>query len=482
MEKTLNAKPIYPLCVDLDDTLVKTDMLHESILLLIRRRPLALFLVLAWWLLKGKAYCKRQVAQRVDISKLALPWNEALIHWLHEEKKTGRKLVLITASDQRVAQAIADQLSLFDEVIGSDGQTNVRGRAKRAILLEKYGEKHFDYVGDASVDLPVWQASRNAYIVSNDKGLIKQAKSIAHVEKVFTRERFTFKTLLKSLRVHQYAKNGLIFLPWVLGHAYSDVHQLFYLLLAFVSFSLLASSVYVLNDLLDLPSDRVHHRKKKRPLASGRLSIKHGVLLGGVCFILAWVLATRLPVHFRWVLIFYYIVTVLYSFWLKRLLLVDVITLSCLYTVRVLAGMAVINAGYSKWVLLFSLFFFTSLAFLKRFAELHFARKENIQKLNGRNYHVAHIDVISMFGVCSGYLSVLIIALYLNSVKAVMLYQYPILLYAACPVFLYWISRMWLIAADGNMHDDPVVFAIKDKATYWVLMVLLAIGVAATFW
>ena len=283
------------------------------------------------------------------------------------------------------------------------------------------------------------------------------------------------------MRVHQYAKNTLIFLPWILGHYYSNMNALLYLFLAFMSFSLLASSTYVLNDLLDLPSDRLHHRKKWRPLASGCLSIKHGALLGLTCFALACILATMLPLHFQLILMFYLVVTVLYSFWLKRVLLVDVITLSGLYTVRILAGMAVINAGYSKWVLLFSLFFFTSLAFLKRFTELHFACKEKIQKLSGRSYHVAHLDTIKMFGICNGYLSVLIIALYLNSAKAISLYHYPIILYAACPVLVYWVSRMWLIAVDGNMHDDPIIFAIKDKATYLVLIALFIIGMAATF-
>lgn len=293
-------------------------------------------------------------------------------------------------------------------------------------------------------------------------------------------QKLTVKKVLKLLRVHQYIKNLLLFFPWLLSHQYTNQNVINNLLLAFISFSLLASSVYILNDLLDIDSDRQHKTKKYRILASNALSPIQGVFMGLFCFIAAWIIAIPLSPLFKCIMVAYFVITSLYSFWLKRKLLLDVIVLSCLYTLRVLTGMSLLQSGYSHWVLLFSLFFFTSLAFLKRYIEL-FSHHDQHQTLSGRSYTGSHVGFIKIFGICSGYLSVLIIALYLNSQKAAMLYHYPDVLYATCPVFIYWISRTWLIAASGHMHDDPIVFAMKDRATYTVIFLLLIIGLVATY-
>lgn len=290
----------------------------------------------------------------------------------------------------------------------------------------------------------------------------------------------TAEKIVKLMRVHQYAKNTLLFLPWILSHQYNNLIAIENLFLAFISFCLLASSAYIINDLLDLSSDRQHKTKQYRILASGALLPTCGITIAVVSFIVAWVIAIPLPLFFKYIMAFYFLTTMLYSFWLKKKLLLDVIILSSLYTIRVLAGMSLLRSGYSHWVLLFSLFFFTSLAFLKRYIEL-FSHKDQSQTLNGRSYMVFHSQFIQIFGICSGYLSILIIALYLNSQKATTLYHYPGVLYAACPIFVYWISRAWLIAASGNMHDDPVVFALNDKVTYIVVFLLLLIGLIATY-
>lgn len=288
------------------------------------------------------------------------------------------------------------------------------------------------------------------------------------------------KTIPKLLRVHQYAKNLLLFFPWILGHQYLNVAVIKNLSLAFIALSLLASSSYILNDLLDLESDRNHRIKKYRVLASSALTPSQGIIIASICFLASLVFAVTLPPLFKLIMAIYFAMSLLYSFFLKRKLLLDVIVLSCLYTLRVLGGMALINLAYSDWILLFSLFFFTSLAFLKRYTELFF-HEDCDQALQGRGYMKFHIQLIQIFGICSGYLSVLVVALYLHSHKAAVLYTHPDILYASCPLFLYWISRTWLIAASGSMHEDPVVFAMHDRTTYLVIFLITVIGVMATY-
>lgn len=287
------------------------------------------------------------------------------------------------------------------------------------------------------------------------------------------------KIILRTLRVHQYAKNFLIFIPMILGHEFMNLMSLNNCIAAFASFSLLASCVYIINDKVDIESDREHRTKKNRPIASGAISDRQTWALLAVCFIVSIVIALFLPRDFQLVLVAYFILTLLYSFYLKEKLLIDVILLSSLYTVRLIAGVMVVGSGISEWLLLFSLFIFTSLAFLKRYTELYFAKKENINMLKGRSYHVEHISVIQMFGVASGLISVLVFALYLNSDKAFLLYHTPILLYLICPLLTYWICRIWLLASEGLVHEDPVLYAIKDKASYIIVFIILLIGIAA---
>ena len=288
------------------------------------------------------------------------------------------------------------------------------------------------------------------------------------------------KTYLRALRAHQYAKNILIFIPWLLAHQMMALPGLLNCCFAFISFSLLASSGYLLNDLIDLPSDRQHRTKKHRPLASGALSIRQGVVLFCVCFVTAWPIAMAVGSTFSLALACYFLLTILYSLYFKKLLLIDILLLSLLYTIRLIAGTIAAGVAYSEWLLLFSLFIFTSLAFLKRYTELYFAKKDNVKLLKGRGYHVTQISAIKMFGIVSGYISILVFALYVNSAKAISLYQHYELLYLTCPLLIYWISRLWLIAADGKMHEDPVAFAIKDKASFVVVILIILTGIFAS--
>jgi 4-hydroxybenzoate polyprenyltransferase len=476
-----NSERSKPICVDLDNTLLRTNTFSEGVLQLFRTNPLYLFAILFWCLTRGTSFCRQKVGNLADLSALSLPVNKELMSWLTQRKQEGRTLILVTSADQKVAHTVAKQCDLFDAVFAGGGKLNLRGKKKRDFLVEQFGEKGFDYVGHCHEDLPTWEAADCAVVVSNNLSLQKAAKSCANVTEVFAKPKLSFKVWRKALRVHQYAKNVLIFAPWVLGHQYYHLGALFNCLLAFISFSLLASSVYVLNDLVDLPDDRQHRSKCYRPFASGSLSIFQGLLLFLACFVVAWGVACQLSVHFQMVLAGYFVLTLLYSLWLKQQLLVDVIVLSTLYTIRLVAGIVVAEALFSEWLLLLSLFLFTSLAFLKRYIELYFARQDNVDSLKGRGYHVSHISTVKMFGIASGYLSILIFALYLHSAKAIAIYHFPMLLYLICPLLIYWISRMWLIAVDGKMDEDPVHFAIKDKATYVVLLISVLIILIASY-
>ena len=286
--------------------------------------------------------------------------------------------------------------------------------------------------------------------------------------------------LIKALRCHQYAKNSLIFLPLILGH-YFKLNYFLETLLGFICFSLLASSVYLLNDLIDVESDRLHPTKRNRPLASGTLSIKSALILIPTLFSLAFLIASLLSSLFQLSLIAYYLLTLSYSLVFKRKALVDVLVLSGLYSMRILAGMIILRTAYSDWLILFSLFFFTSLAFVKRYVELSFAAQSGSnQKLPGRDYYPNQTQIISLFGITSGYLSTLIFALYINSDKAMVLYHHAKFLYFICPILLYWISYIWLEANKGNVQDDPVVFALKDKTSYLICFLIILIAIMAT--
>jgi 4-hydroxybenzoate polyprenyltransferase len=463
---------LFPLCVDLDGTLIQTDSLYEMALLYLKKYPWGFFSLLVW-LVKGRSYLKERLAFKAPLCVDVLPYNRKLLDWLRAEYAKGRQIYLVTAAHQQVAEAIAKHLNIFSGVFGSRAGVNLKASKKRAFLEKQFGFRKFDYAGNSAADLNVWPAARKAILVNCSQAVSRQCKT--PVDRVFGGPKNALKTFLKAIRVHQYSKNFLIFLPALLGHKFLDFSLIPSLLWAFLAFCFLASSVYLWNDLLDLDADRRHAKKSKRPLAAGMLSIPFAVILAAGFFLVAVIISTKLPWSFRMIMGFYYGMTVLYSFWLKRLSLVDIFVLSCLYSLRVFAGMALIPGPYSPWLLLFAFFFFTSLAFVKRYAELHTQAGQEGQKIPGRSYKAEQRPMMAIFGVSSGYLSVFILALYLNSPQAVSLYQTPDLLYLICVFLLYWISRVWLKAALGEMDEDPVLFALKDKSSYFLGCVIFCV-------
>lgn len=464
-------------CVDLDGTLIHSDLLLESFLLLIKRNPFYLLLV-PLWLLRGKAHLKAEIARRVTLDGGALPYTKPLLQWLHAQKEAGRPIWLCTASDLRLAQAVADHVGIFDGVLASDGHTNLSGRNKATQLVARFGDKGFDYCGNHQVDVAIWQHARAAIVV-NASGSVKQAaarvSTVAHVVPPLPAGP---KVMAKALRMHQWAKNALIFVPVAAAHEMANPGSLGQALLAFLAFSLCASSVYLLNDMLDLEADRQHHSKCHRPFAAGRLSLLFGLLAAPVLLAGAIAIALALlPGKFLGVLAVYYVATLAYSFGLKKMVMIDVLALAGLYTIRIVAGAAATEIPLSFWLLMFAIFIFLSLAIVKRYAELHAMRKQGKLSAKGRGYQVEDLSLLQSLGASSGYLSILVLALYLNSPDIAVMYRHPKLVWALVPIMLYWISRIWMQTHRGNMHDDPLVYALKDR-----ISLLTGVAAAIVLW
>ena len=462
-----------PLCVDLDGTLIRSDVLMESFLLLIKLRPWMIF-VIPFWLLRGRAALKYEIAHRVDLDAKTLPYQENLIGFLKDERTKGRTLILATAAHRKIAEGIAEHLGIFTVVLATADGINLVGRVKRDALVERYGERGFDYAGNSRADLHVWAMARQAIVVNPRKGVLQGATVCCPVSHTFKDEQPHWSMYTKAVRAHQWLKNLLVFVPMLMAHRMTGIHLWADVLLAFISFSLCASSVYLFNDLFDLPADRLHPRKHKRPFASGDLSIIQGLLLTPVLLLAAFAIAISwLPLAFSLVLAAYYALTVSYSLWLKSVVILDAVILAGLYTLRIIGGAAAIGIGASFWLLAFSIFLFFSLALVKRYSELLALRQRGQLTTHGRGYHVEDLVMLMGFGVASGFLAVLVSAFYVNSTKVQALYMHPTVLWPVSPILLYWISRIWLITHRGGMHDDPVVFAATDKGS-WVVAAIIA--------
>jgi 4-hydroxybenzoate polyprenyltransferase/phosphoserine phosphatase len=459
-----------PLCVDLDGTLVRTDMLFESLVAALRRNPLVAFLV-PFWLMGGRANLKQHLARHAPFDPAVLPYDEDLVALLRRERAAGRRILLATASDVRIAEAIARHLGVFDEVVASDGRRNLKAGVKAAHLAERFGERGFDYIGNGAADVPVWSRARTAYLVAGRPGMAQRVAAAGAEVRHLERRRGAPWPLVRVLRVHQWAKNLLVFVPLLTAHRLADPQAVNAALLAFVAFSFAASATYILNDLADLEHDRRHPGKRRRALASGELPVWVGTVLAPQLLLLAFVVALPLPPLFLLELGCYTAATVAYSLWLKRIVLVDVFMLAGLYAVRILAGAAAIEVPVSHWLLVFSLFMFLSLALAKRFTELSgLAKREGIDT-PGRGYRAVDRAPVGIFGAATGTISVLVFALYITSPEVRVLYARPELLWMACPILLYWVTRVWLLAYRDELHEDPVIFALRDPVS-------LALGVA----
>lgn len=467
-----------PLCVDLDGTLIRTDLLFESLIALIKKNPLCLFL-LPVWLLKGRASLKARIAGRVDLDMAVIPYQQEFLAYLARENLAKRPLYLITASNDRYAQAVARHLNLFEKAWGSDNRVNLKGHQKLELIRQHLGNEDFVYAGDTRADTPLWRAARGAVLVNATERLVRRMSLITSVEAVFDDRKPRLWTLVRALRLHQWTKNLLVFVPLAMSHNLSSFPMAWSAMLGFWAFGFAASFGYLINDLFDLEADRHHPRKSQRPFASGDLPLTTGLLLLPFIFGASILLASSLPMPFRWTLVTYLLLTLSYSFWLKRVVLLDVVLLAGLYTLRIIAGGTAIGIQLTFWLLAFSVFLFISLAMIKRYTELHNVRELGIGQAQGRGYHSNDLELLAVLGGASGYIAVLVLALYINSDVVVVLYSHPAVLWLVCPMLLYWISRIWLLAHRGELPDDPIVFASRDKLSYILGLAVAVILLAA---
>ncbi len=463
-----------PLCVDLDRSLVATDTLWESVLRLLRRNPLWL-LVLPLWLLGGRASFKQRVARRVAVEPAGLPYRREVLDLIDRARGEGRPVLLVTAADRDVAERVAGHLELFDGVIASDGTENVKGSAKRDVLVARFGRGGFEYVGDAPADIAVLAEAARGWLCAPPASTAARAARLETPVEVLVPSPSRIVALIRALRPHQWAKNALLFLPVVLADEGVRLINVLHAAAGFAAFSLCASAGYVLNDLVDVDADRAHRSKRSRPFASGDLPIAFGPpLFAGLvlgAFALSGVLLTPL---FAAMLAVYFVTSLSYSFYLKSKVMVDVLILAMLYTHRVLSGGVATGIPISAWLLAFSMFFFLSLAFAKRYVELLDFAGVGDETVKSRGYQKSDLDMVGGMGTASGYLAVLIFSLYINSPKVATGYSHPSLLWVACPVLLYWISRIWIRARRRKLHDDPVRFALFDPVS-WIAVGLVAL-------
>ena len=459
-----------PLCVDLDGTLVKSDTLVDSLLALARTHPVLCFALPACFL-RGKAALKAFITSHVSLDVAHLPYNRTLLQFLHEERARGRALYLVTGADVHLAQRVAEHLGIFTGVLGSDGEVNLTGVRKLDRLRTHFNGGEYGYIGNDTPDLPML-AHAAEIMVANPSLRLRLRMHLRGIRptRTFAEGSGLISSVLRAMRPHQWAKNLLIFLPLLLAHP-EHANRLITALLAFFCFSFTSSSAYIVNDLFDIEADRRHPQKRLRPFAAGDLSAITGAGMVAVLLLLAFTGARLLPLAFTGWLILYLGTTLFYSWYLKRIALVDVLVLSGLYTLRLFAGSAATASHISHWLASFAIFLFFSLAIVKRFAELENLRSSGLPPRNGRGYLVADAAQLRSFGTASAFAAVMVFAIYISSSDVVVLYRRSELLWLIMPLMILWLCRVWLLASRGELNEDPLVFAFTDRMS-------LAIGIA----
>jgi 4-hydroxybenzoate polyprenyltransferase/phosphoglycolate phosphatase-like HAD superfamily hydrolase len=472
-----NPTPPRPLIVDLDGTLVATDTLHELLLELAGRNPFELPRAI-YSLSRGRVGFKAAMAELAQLDPAALPYRDEVLELINQAKAQGRPVVLASASHASTVESVAEHLGLFDAVISTDDRSNRKGAHKleaiRDLLTEREWGGHFDYVGDEEPDLAIWAEAHTAYVVQAPASVRKRVRP-QHETVVLVPRRggSAWYEFMLAARPYQWSKNLLLLVPLIASQEVENWNICWSLIFAFISFSLCASAVYLVNDLLDLRADRLHPTKRNRPIAAGRLAPKHAVF-GALALILgSFTLSLiALPDLFTQILAVYFVLTTAYSLYIKGKAMLDVVWLASLYTLRIIAGGAAVAIVPSEWLLGFTLFTFLSLAFVKRFCELRLMLTSGKEKATGRGYHTNDLQIVQSMGVGSGYLAVMIFALYITSDAVAEVYVTPKVLWLACPLLLYWMSRMWLFAQRGKLRGDPLLFALSDRTSYFCLALM----------
>ncbi|MBB4375111.1 4-hydroxybenzoate polyprenyltransferase/thiol-disulfide isomerase/thioredoxin [Bradyrhizobium sp. cir1] len=462
-----------PIVVDLDGSLLLTDVLYESFFNVL---PLGFSTNFATVraLANGKAAVKHHLALSSELDYATLPYNACVLDLIQAAKAQGRKVYLATAADAKHAKAIADHLGIFDDWFASDERTNLTGSLKAEILTSAFGKCGFDYIGHGSSDLPVWEVADKAYGVGLSKSVKNRLVTLKGEYVALDAGNADRQVWFKALRVHQYVKNLLIFVPPLTSHQFALVNIITGVV-AFIAFCACASAVYILNDLLDLKSDRAHPSKRSRPYASGLLQLRSGLFMVPALLLFSLMLAITLSLEFVDVLFGYFVLTSAYSLYLKRQMIVDVIALAMLYTTRIIAGGIAVQIQISQWLLIFSFFIFTSLALIKRYVELTTRLDRGLPDRSGRDYRSGDLDVVAALVAATGSNAVTIFALYVASADVQTLYRHPRVLWLICPILLYWMARNLMMAHRRLMDDDPIVFALRDHISAIAIVSIVAV-------
>jgi 4-hydroxybenzoate polyprenyltransferase len=477
----IHKRPIetrIPLVVDIDGTLINSDLLFEALILLIKKNPVYLLKCFAW-ILKGKVYFKRQIFKRVALDYKTLPFNKKLLSFLQTEFSKGRTLVLATASPKSAAIEISKIFPIFTEIYGTEDHINLKGKNKLNVLISRFGEGKFDYVGNSRSDQIIFASSRYSYLVNPAKSVERRTNRISSLQHTWHSDKASIKDYIKEIRVYQWIKNLLLFVPVITSHSFYSLRLIGLTCLSFLVFSMVASAGYLFNDILDISSDRNHPRKRFRPVASGKIPILHALSLGFTFLTVGLFFAAELNIFFFYTLIFYFICSFSYSLFLKKMVLYDVFILAMLYSTRVFAGSLIIDVRLSFWLIAFSTFIFLSMAFLKRYSELISIKDGAVLKKQSRGYTFADSNLIEIMGIACGFLSIIVLALYINSPEVTILYSRPEILWAISFLLLFWIGRIWLLTAQGKMTDDPIIFALKDITSYIIFILCCILIVVA---
>jgi 4-hydroxybenzoate polyprenyltransferase len=461
-----------PLVIDLDGTLIKSDLLIETAFHAMGTSAARSFEALSRWR-KGRAQLKKFLADS-DINFSSLPYDPAVLAVAGEAVDAGRQVYLASGSDEKLVQAVANHLGIFSGWFASDGSTNLSGEAKAQCLVSAFGAGGFDYVGNSAKDLAIWAVCRKRFAIRVPAGVRDRLVAIDPDAEVLPHDRAGLATWARLLRVHQWTKNVLVLVPLLTSHNF-NIGAILHALGAMVAFSLCASGVYILNDLADLDADRSHPTKRNRPLAAGEISLSHGLILVPTLILASLLLAAGISTTFLVVLGGYLLLTTAYTFFLKRRVIVDVVSLATLYTLRVVAGGEAIGVVVSEWLLGFSIFIFMSLALIKRYVELSQRQKLSLPDPPNRNYRTSDLPIIAALAAASAFNAITLFALYLSSDVVHRLYRHPQFLWLICPILMYWTSRALMIAHRDAMNDDPIVFSLKDRVSRIVILVMVAL-------
>ena len=462
-----------PLVVDVDGTLVGGDLLIEGAARLIAASPLAL-LALPFWLAGGRAALKRRIASRVALPPPTLVLNPAVLEEIAAARAAGREVWLASASDELAVAPLAEAVGAAG-CLASDGRTNLAGQAKAAALVEHFGEGGFDYIGNERRDLAVWKHARHAIGVNLPARLARAVRALDENARFLPGTGGDPLDCFRALRPHQWVKNTLVFVPLVAAH---ETEAGLYLVAAgmFAALSACASGSYLFNDLLDLPHDRGHAGKRHRPFAAGKAPLLPMTVLGAALVAGGLALAFRLSAEAGFCVSLYVIAALAYSLSLKQKLFVDVLTLGTLYMFRVIAGGVAVSVALSPSFLAFFMFMFVALAVAKRQGELHGLHESGRAVIVGRAYLTSDLSVMTALGAASAFASVVVFAMYIRGPEVTGRYARPEFLWLICLLLIYWLGRLTLLANRGAVGDDPMVFTMRDRASW-----LTGVGVLAAF-